>query len=37
MVIRQIQNNGLYIKIQLSLDGKEAVLVQMKKDERDDE
>jgi motility quorum-sensing regulator/GCU-specific mRNA interferase toxin len=30
-------DNGLYIKLQLSLDGKEAVLVQMKKDEGDDE
>jgi motility quorum-sensing regulator/GCU-specific mRNA interferase toxin len=30
-------DNGLYIKVQLSFDGKKAVLVQMKKDEGGDE
>lgn len=31
------EDNGLYIKLQLSHDGKKAVLVQMKKDEGGDE
>jgi len=30
-------DNGLYIKLQLSFDGKKAVLVQMKQDEGGDE
>jgi len=36
-MIQKVKETHLYIKLQFSVDGREAILIQMKKDEVGDE